>query len=69
MITLAETQDNVSETSYSVCFRHVFGSYNIRGYANLRIGNVLFQMLPSCTLRFLLHSFGDYFAGFLFLRD
>ena len=45
MITLAETQDNVPETSYSVCFRHVFGSYNIRGYVSLRIGNVLFQML------------------------
>ena len=66
MITLAETQDNVPETSFSVCFRHVFGSYHIRGYASLRIGNVLFQMLPSCTLPFLLYSFGDYLAGFLF---
>ena len=43
MITLAETQDNVPETSFSLCFRHVFGFYNIRGYASLRLGNVLFQ--------------------------
>ena len=66
MITLAETQDNVPETSYSLCFRHVFRSYNIRGYASLRLGNVLFQNVARVRCPFFLYSLVDFFSGYLF---